>query len=669
MGTKLKTIETIIFWIIMLLGAYIIPKSYKEWRETENKLQQISQGEAIEGFDTQKRIKITEDRVKSWLKESYGKDNSLTFSPPASNRKFWDSLEKPHQKHPQDIKDLNFSPIEIIKTGTSQECFYNTGEWIPEINNALKEIIKENWHDESFGRPFVDLYSTIKAREISNCIAMLEDKLNAGVVLQAKKEIRKRILDPFRRELEIYQVADRHFGRAMCPWLGGTTNWTAVCITNIIYCSLVVDSIEEQANIIAKSKDPIENYLQCFESDGHLPSGIRYWRYGFKHLLMLSELLYKRTNGNIDILTNPKFKEIVVNPLNSYVGRNFNQDLEFYPLFADNKNPVKTEGWIWEILKKRYDLPKNHPLLVDREIEPFEEYGGVLDLLAYKSKQPESNPKEKVKVGGSSHFFKSNGALISRYNNGDEVVAIAGGTNGTEHNHNDLGSYTFFSKDPSNYWLPIAGDMGDIKYRQYNFASATRYTIDLLSSYGHPVPVVNNQLQITGIAARSITLSHSISNQRDSVTYSLIHAYNVPELETLTRTAIVHKEKNTGLQIIDSFKASYPISFESPIITATNIEQKRINEKTNQIILEYNVENERFVITIENADKLSIDVKELDTIDFYYQRPTKVKTSPFRVGVSLKNRAQEGTIEYRIRKVQVANQPIEYKAIPPRKMD
>jgi len=668
-----KTLKSIGFYALIGIGLYVIPKSYKEWRATESKLEQISRGEDIGGFDTNQRIKVTAERVETWLKDAAQWQRSKTFCPPASDRRFWDLQEKPTKQAPEEFLTFakDASPIVIIYEGTRQECYYSTGQWLPEIEKALKTINSKPWGaPDKHGKQYVDLKATTTARELSHCLAMLEDKLSPGIVLETKKQIRQRVIDPYRKELERYQVSEGYFGGSQCPWLGGYSNWSAVCITNIIYSSMVCDDIKEQAYLIAKSKEPIEDYLKTFEEDGSIASGIRYWDYGLGHLLMLGELLGYKTQGKLDLMSNPKLAKMVTFPLHTLIGKNNNQDLEFYPLFADNKNPTKTNNWVWEVIKTRFDIPDSNKLAQDKVIAPHEADGAVMDLLTHLSNAKKTANKIATDIKDTtSHYFPDSGLLISRFNQGAEAVAIAGGNNGTEHNHNDLGSYTFFSKDTSNYWLPMFGDMGDIEYTPKIFTAEGRYIVPLFSSYGHPVPVVDNHLQITGVKAAATVLSHKISDTKDEIKYDLIKAYNVPELESLTRTAKIYKIDPEGLEINDEFKAAYPINFETAIISAVKPSTPVYDEKTNTASISTEFNSERFVVNIPNADQIKINVERLNAANFNYNSLTSIETPPYRISLSLKKKAVVGNINYRINKVRYVNRPIESKAIPPRKED
>lgn len=665
-----KLARKVVYWLLLCLGVYLIPRSYQEWKSTESKLEQISKGIDLEGFDTETRLKATEERVEQWLADSQKTQMSKTFCPPASNRKFWDSLDKPNQQDPATAFTIGKpSPIVVIYEGTRQECFYNSGKWLPEIEEALRELLTESWgKKDKHGKDFVDLLATTKAREISHCLSMLEDKLPPGLVLETKREIRKRILDPYRKELNRAQLSIGYFGGNPCPWLGGReSNWIAVCVANILYCSMVVDDTQEQASLIAKSKEPIEDYLKTFESDGSIAAGIRYWDYGFQHLLLLAELLDYKTNGNINLFNNPKLAKMVTYPFHTLIGKNDNQDLEFYPLFADNKNPTKTSDWMWEIIKQRFDVPENHSLLSNRVTYPQDCEGAVMDLLIHKSKLEKTPPKIKTNISKqNSFYYPNNGILISRFNDNKEAVTISGGNNGTEHNHNDIGSYTFFSKNPNNYWLPVFGDMGDVKYIESNFTSQGRYKVPLLNSYGHPVPIVDNQLQFTSPKAQSKVLNHQITEDKDTVTYDLLPAYNVPEVITLTREAIVFKKGEDGLKITDTFIAKRPINFESSIIASTIPKQPLYNKNNNTMVMDMETDGEKFLITIDNADTLSINIEQLSAPGFDYNPKTSIKTPPYRISLKLKQKSKEGEITYKLNKVRVKNKPIESKAIPPR---
>lgn len=103
----------------------------------------------------------------------------------------------------------------------------------------------------------------------------------------------------------------------------------------------------------------------------------------------------------------------------------------------------------------------------------------------------------------------------------------------------------------------------------------------MLNSFGHAVPVVAEQLEIPGKAARAIVISTNFSDAEDVLTFDLRAAYRVPELKKLERTFDYHRGDNASLRVSDTVQFEKPETFESALITWG--EWKRISAREFEI--------------------------------------------------------------------------------------
>ena len=85
-------------------------------------------------------------------------------------------------------------------------------------------------------------------------------------------------------------------------------------------------------------------------------------------------------------------------------------------------------------------------------------------------------------------------------------AALKGGTNGEQHNHNDVGSFSVVLGRKM-----VVCDPGAEVYTARTF-SARRYESKVLNSFGHAVPVIAGQLQRTGLAAHAEILRHEFTD-------------------------------------------------------------------------------------------------------------------------------------------------------------
>jgi hypothetical protein len=573
-----------------------------------------------------------EDVIYSWIKNN----KPSVFCPNSSNRKFWDKLEYKPRKAPP-FTDIKVSKWTIIEEGTDQECIYHTGEWIPSIEKNLLEVLEDNWRNKKmFVNPLIiDLDTSSKAAELARCICLLKTQLNPEVTKKVREELEKRVIKPYEKELKEYQTRRITGSKDCCPWLEKKDNWKAVCICNIIYASLaIIEDNKRLASIIANSESSINDYLESFENDGYLSSGIRYWNYGFSHFVILTERLIKATDGKLNLYRGLPIKEVIAFPLRTELGTKdwktyLKSDTGFFPLFTDNNNPVYKLTWVWSILERNFMLPFTVP-----KINPWNiVYGGpvAIDL----NLNPPPPLKKKLWVSPPEtwgHFFPSSGALVSTDPLNRLAVATKAGTNKEEHNHNSIGGYTLFERGGDN-WSTVTGVLGGIEYLPGRFGR-DRYRFDMYSSYGAPVPVVNNCLQNNNDDAVGRVIKKSLSPEVDSVTYEIKDAYGLGELKELKRTITFDKRKGK-LSVTDYFDATSPISFETAILSNLTIQ---ITE-TGAIITgpgkEYNIA----IYGSQDCDEKIEDIN-------------KDEMNASRLGISLPKRSTNGWISYTITKVE-----------------
>jgi len=562
--------------------------------------------------------------------------NSLppqTFCPPAADRKFWDAVKKSADAPKQTPPPTDKKPLEPRKAmtqGTRQECLYHTGEWTPVIEAAILQLLEEPWSDqELFRTEFVDLFATDTAATIAFTLCSLKDEIRPEVRAAAIEKIQSKIIQPYLKDLAAYQKKHLQWKFDMCPWLETKNNWNAVCISNIIYTVLAISPDRNlQAKIIAGSEEALQDYFATFEKDGYLSSGIRYWNYGFSHLVILAERLLLASNGKIDLYKmSPIIDKIIEFPLKWEVyqkGGKF-----YYPLFADNKNPTPGQTWVWDILKRRFTI--DIPITPDTPPKPiWENDNVVVDLLLNPPKAPTKKTEIAALDPTEARFFPSMGALISKAAETGITIAVKGGTNHEEHNHNDIGAYTLFE-----FGTAISGDLGGIPYTR-DTTGKGRYTFDVQSSYGHPLPVIDGQLQHNENKAKAKVLASRFTQEKDEITYDLTTAYNVEGLTSLTRKVTFEKKPIAKLTVEDSFQSERPIQFETALIFS-----KPIQITENKII--GIPQKESFITNVSSTQQITIEKTTL-------QNDQSSEETLRRCALAFKEKTTAGTIRYTIEK-------------------
>jgi hypothetical protein len=119
---------------------------------------------------------------------------------------------------------------------------------------------------------------------------------------------------------------------------------------------------------------------------------------------------------------------------------------------------------------------------------------------------------------------------------------------------------------------PVLIDPGAETYTARTFSSK-RYESNVLNSFGHPVPVVAGKLQRTGGDARAEVLRSEFTDQVDTLDLDIAAAYDVPELQSLTRTFAYSRDGSGTLTITDRVTFAEPREFATALITLGGWEQ------------------------------------------------------------------------------------------------
>ena len=158
-------------------------------------------------------------------------------------------------------------------------------------------------------------------------------------------------------------------------------------------------------------------------------------------------------------------------------------------------------------------------------------------------------------------WFPSAGVLVSRADGGAFAVALKPRNPVTAHAHGDAGSYCLAAGGRI-----VAGDPGGEVYTARTFSSR-RFESKMLNSYGHPVPLVDGQLQVIGNFEKSEILSTDFTPARDELVVDLTKAYpQAKRLVSLVRTFAFDRAART-FTVKDVVRFSAPAAFEDPLVT------------------------------------------------------------------------------------------------------
>jgi len=505
------------------------------------------------------------------------------------------------------------------------ECLENKGRFIPAIEEIIRALCGERtWvmpaHDRSLAnfegkRIDIDLASSALAWNLATANYLLGEKLNEQTRAMIRENVRRRVLDPYREMVK--------GKRGINWWMRGTNNWNAVCLAGVTGAALTkVQSRDERALFIVAAEAYSRNFLNGFSPDGYCSEGVGYWNYGFGHYVLLSEAVLQATRGGVDFLSREG-----VRPPATY-GARIEIINKVCPAFADcGVNPRPTPHILY-FVSRRFGLGLREYDTMD----PASSRGYLFDAMMYSfpnsaSKTP---PAEKRAGGlGLRTWFEQAGVLICRPAEDSEGrfgVAMQGGHNAEHHNHNDVGSYVVVVGGQA-----VLLDPGSEVYTARTF-SKDRYKSNVLNSYGHPVPVVAGQLQISGRQARGEIVRTEFTNDADTLVIDMRSAYKVDGLRKLQRT-FVYARKGTGsFTVTDEVAFDKPRTFGTALITLGRWRR----DESGSLIVYDTEEAVRVDVRAEGAE-YEISSEEI-------KEDVTAPRLPTRIGISLKKPVTSGSI-------------------------
>ena len=458
-----------------------------------------------------------------------------------------------------------------LVTFTLAECLENRGRFMRPLTETIAAICAEKtWtypaHDRKldnfYGRTMeIDLRASAVAWELATADYLLGDKLSPATRRLIRDNVQRRVLQPFRdmvqgQHQEIY-------------WLRATHNWNAVCLAGVTGAALTLDeSPEDRAWFVVAAQHYIRYFLSGFTPDGYCSEGVGYWNYGFGHFLMLGEAIRQATGNRTDLLADPAALQPAHYGLRTEVLNGI------YPTIADCHPGSRPAPEFVRLVCERLglevpdacreDFAKPSGSLAATMMFSFLE--APLPVIPHATTTPDSPLRT---------WFKDGGVLICRPEPGSRTpfaAVLKGGHNAEHHNHNDVGSFSVIAGKAM-----VICDPGGEVYTARTF-SGHRYDSNVLSSYGHAVPVIGGQLQRTGAAARAVVLRADFRDDEDTLVLDIRSAYAVPELQRLERTFVFRRGQSAALTVRDKAAFSEPRSFETTLITWGNWKQLSAEE-------------------------------------------------------------------------------------------
>ena len=406
---------------------------------------------------------------------------------------------------------------------TVAECVENGGRYLPKIAEYLDAIaVQPSWvwapHDRKLTalkgtRMVIDLGTAGFVLSLATTLDRLRGRLPQETVSRIRAEMERRVFGPY--------LAERQ------GWFFKKNNWNAACHGGVVQAALrVVEDRTLRARFLEAAERANRCYLESFLDDGFCTEGQGYWNYGFNQFLDNVIQFRAFTGGQVDFALDPVCRLAMEYPKHYLIAPGIS------PRFADSSSSIS-----WNVMRR-----------------------GCKVFPGFSDKLPSPLPERD--------FFPAAQVLICRP--GEEGAtglraAFMGGANMYSHNHNDVGSYDIILDG-----VRMAGDAGGMPYTRDMFGK-DRYKCRLLSSYGHPVPLIGGVEQAFGEGRKAKLLGKRFSAEEDEITFDLSPAYPGFKDGAIVRT-FRYDRAGGAVTITDAVRSDAPATMEFPVMTDGKVE-------------------------------------------------------------------------------------------------
>ena len=307
------------------------------------------------------------------------------------------------------------------------------------------------------------------------------DERVPGLRRRLRVETEQRVLRPF--------VDDRRW-----HWLGldgHLHNWNPWIHGHVLVAALLLETDPvRRTQVVDLVVEGLDRYLQALPADGGCDEGSAYWWNGPARLATALELLDRITLGALDPWRCAPLEELARYPQRMALGDGWYVNVGDGAARPDPQQP-------WDLLhrwgRRTGDATVMAQAAAHRD-QPIAESGLGRALVALADDDWWGSTPTQLPLPKSS-WLPDVQLLVARQKEGSAegwTLAVKGGHNDENHNHNDVGS-VIAALDGT----PVLIDLGQPTYTAISF-SDRRYEQWVVRSEWHNVPVVNGREQEAG---------------------------------------------------------------------------------------------------------------------------------------------------------------------------
>lgn len=390
--------------------------------------------------------------------------------------------------------------------------FMGAAELKDVVQDHVWNICEEtNWVLPAHENSGIDLFSAETGLLLAETLTLLGDELDEEVRHRVRSEVERRIFDPYIRFHQSYW------------WYTGGNNWNGVCNGSVAATFLLLDP--EPGRVAKALELALAGLLffldTAFESDGSSTEGVAYWHYGLTNVVVLSEMLYARTNGALNLLASEHMQRIAAYPPKLRLSGSS------FASFSDCHETVHFNPGIITRLAQRAGEPSLLEVLAQPAALASEQWLTMMlrNVLWWDGRRPDA-----AQMSDSVFPVAGMARLVARTPSGAPIVlAIKAGHNAENHNQNDVGSF-IVHVDGEN----LLTDPGPGLYSR-DYFGARRYENIFANSYGHSVPRIGGHLQQAGREFHGKLVGVVTEGEVKCAEVAFQRAYPVVDLERANR--------------------------------------------------------------------------------------------------------------------------------------
>lgn len=393
----------------------------------------------------------------------------------------------------------------------------------------------------------IDLFCAETGATLAEAVYLIGDDLAPEVRQRIRQEVQRRIFKPY------LAYARDHW------WFKGALNWNGVCNGSVALAFLRLEhDVETKAEALMLALEGFEAYIATgFEADGGSIEGVGYWNYGLMYYITVAELLREITNGELNLLTQPRLKDIAAYPLGMALapGNRFIN-------FGDAKELQHIAQGVGQRLAERTGVEQLRALLLPLD-DDFTFGSNPISKLAIIMRHAAwwdcTQPAPKLQI--TDFYLPDTGVVKFVGQTADDrrvVLVTKSGHNDGHHSHTDVGTIIVNVGGES-----LIPDAGRGLYSKEYFRQQ-RYDNIFNNSYSHNVPRFGGALQASGPEFGGTQqfygtiIEHGERDGKKVAVVEFHHAYDLPELKKAVRTLTF--DPITGeIELVDEFDTTLEV--------------------------------------------------------------------------------------------------------------